>query len=192
MMSASVTACLHRARCLDGETVFCALDAREVRGFRAVAGPDPDASQRAHGQHGLKMASRLLACAQQRQIARIRVCEEPGGQAARGRRANGGDLGGIEQRHGLPVLGLEQQHQSQMRRIERRLIARDQAHELHAEALGVGEIARHVAEHAAVAGHDHDRAKRQYDAPLRHGDHGAAHEIDAFGHGQKLPHLGPA
>ena len=80
----------------------------------------------------VSIASRWLrACSpapKHRQVAGVRPRQQPRGQAAGGGGANRGDFRRIEQRHRAAVLGLEQQHQAQMRRILRRLVARNQAH----------------------------------------------------------------
>ena len=62
-----------------------------------------------------EMAAGLLAGAQQGQIAGVRPRQQTRGKSAGGGGANRGDLRRVEQRHGLAVLGLEQQNQPQVR-----------------------------------------------------------------------------
>ncbi len=105
----------HGGRRLDDDPVPRPFGPREGGGLVAIPSPDPNSAQRAHRQHGLEMTAGLLARSEQRQIAGVRARQQPRCQSAGGGGAYRGDLGGVEQRHGTAMLGLEQQHQAQMR-----------------------------------------------------------------------------
>ncbi len=50
------------------------------------------------------------------------------------------------------MLHFEQQHDAEVRGILRRLVAWNEADQLHSETLGLAQVTRHVAHHPQVAG----------------------------------------
>ena len=112
--------------------------------------PDPHAVDSAHSKHGLEVAPRLLAGAQDDEIPGVLPGQQPGRQAAGGGGTDGGDLGRIEQGHRSAVLRLEQQDQAEMGGKAGGGIAREQADQLDPEALGLRQIARHIAHQTAA------------------------------------------
>jgi hypothetical protein len=90
------------------------------------------------------------------------------------------------------MLGLEQHDHPDVRGVLRRLVARNQTHQLDAEALRIGQVTRHVAHHAAIPRNDQDGPQWQYHPALRDRNHGALHQVDALAHRQQATYFGAA
>ena len=142
-----------------------------------------------HSQHGLKMAARLLAGSQDGEIAGVRPREQTRRQPARGGRADGGDLGRIEDGHGTAVLGLEQQDETEMRGISGGSLRGMRLTSFTPKHSGSARYPGMLPSMPRAPGIAMIERSGSYRAPFRDSDHGTSHELDALCHRQESAHL---